>query len=55
MDTWILLWKTILIIGIGSFYLLVLFVIPLGARDIKRMFADLDQRNTGRDKGRDSP
>jgi len=39
---WSELWSWLLVIGLGSFFLLVLVVIPLGARDILRMFRRLD-------------
>ncbi len=40
--TWIQFWETVLTIGFGSFALLVLVVIPLGARDVLRLFRRLD-------------
>ena len=39
---WLRFWEIVLCVGIGSFILLILVVIQLGARDIKRMFARLD-------------
>ena len=39
---WLRFWEVVLCVGIGSFALLVLIVIPLGARDIKRLFTRLD-------------
>ena len=39
---WLWFWEIVLGVGISSFLLLVLVVIPLGARDIKRMFSRLD-------------
>lgn len=39
---WISFWQTVLTVGLGSFFVVVLVVIPLGARDIKRLFAQLD-------------
>ncbi len=41
---WITFWEVVLIAGLSAFLLLVLAVIPLGARDIKRMFVALDAR-----------
>jgi len=43
-SAWITFWEIVLIVGLGAFLLLVLAVIPLGARDIKRMFTTLDAR-----------
>ena len=40
---WIPFWETVLTIGFGSFALLVLLVIPLGARDILRLFRKLNK------------
>ena len=47
-SVWVSIWTTVLAVGLGSFFLLVAVVIPLGARDIKRLFAKLD-RIGGRD------
>jgi len=41
MDAWIEFWKYACLIGFGLFYLLVLIVIPLGARDLMRLFRHL--------------
>ena len=41
-SAWIKFWETILIIGFGSFAILVLIVIPMGARDVFRLFKKLD-------------
>ncbi|NOY42438.1 MAG: hypothetical protein GXP26_11455 [Planctomycetes bacterium] len=43
---WITFWEVVLIAGLSAFLLLVLAVIPLGARDIKRMFSTLDARQS---------
>lgn len=48
MTGWITFWKWACIVGIGSFFVMVLFVIPLGARDIVRLFRRLAE---GRDAG----
>jgi len=40
---WITIWQTILSLGLGSFFLLVLIVLPLGAIDIRRLFQSLDE------------
>jgi len=42
ISTWILFWKTVLTIGFGSFAILVLVIIPFGARDVLRLFKKLD-------------
>ena len=36
-------WTWMYILGVGSFYLLVLAVIPLGFRDLLHLFRDLNQ------------
>ena len=42
INTWIEIWKWVLIIGLGSFFLLAIVVLPLGARDLVRLFRRLD-------------
>jgi len=44
VSPWITFWAVVLIVGLSTFLLLVLAVIPLGARDIKRMFTTLEDR-----------
>ena len=39
---WVTFWQVVLAIGLASFFLLVLVVIPFGGRDIKRLFEKLD-------------
>ena len=39
---WVTVWQVVLVIGLSSFFLLALVVIPFGARDIKRLFEKLD-------------
>ena len=41
-ETWLAVWKAVMIVGLGAFYLVALAVIPLGARDVLRLFARLD-------------
>lgn len=41
MQGWIAFWKAVCIIGFVSFYILVLVIIPLGARDLRRLFRHL--------------
>ena len=47
---WILIWAVALGVGLGAFYLIALAVIPLGARDIWRLFRDLDAADKNPDK-----
>lgn len=42
IEIWIEIWWWILIIGLGSFFLLAIVVLPLGARDLLRLFRRLD-------------
>lgn len=49
MEGWITFWKYVCIAGFGLFYLLVLFIIPLGAKDLFELFRRL---GSGRDKER---
>ena len=39
---WVTSWKVVLTVGLASFFLLVMVVIPFGARDIMRLFKRLD-------------
>jgi len=50
---WINIWTACLIVGLGSFYLVVLIVIPLGARDIRRLFSTLDEADQARQESTD--
>lgn len=45
MDTWLNLWTTLLVGSLVGYYAVVLVVLPLGARDILRLFATLAERN----------
>ena len=47
---WIEFWKWLLIVGLGSFFLLVLVVLPLGARDLVRLFRRLEDPEHERDE-----
>jgi len=51
---WIELWKWVLIIGLGVYFLVVIAVVPLGALDIRKLFrrldAELRQRQSGSGK-----
>jgi hypothetical protein len=48
MSGWIMFWKWACIVGIGSFFVMVLLVIPHGAADIVRLFRDLGRGGEGR-------
>ena len=52
---WVTFWQVVLVIGLGSFFLLVLVVIPFGARDIKRLFQRLDAARKQEEDELDSP
>jgi hypothetical protein len=39
--TWILLWKTVLILALAAFTVMAVFVTVLGARDIRKLLAAL--------------
>ena len=43
MEGWITFWKVVCIVAFSAFYLLVLFVIPLGARDLVALFRHLSR------------
>ena len=49
MEGWITFWEVACLIGFVSFYVLVLAVIPLGARDLLRLFRHLSGRGGGSD------
>lgn len=44
-EFWIPFWAVMLSIGLGGYYLVVAFVVPMGLRDIRRMFESLDQHD----------
>lgn len=52
---WIQFWKVVLTVGLGSFALLVLVVIPLGARDVLRLFRKLDANSVAVDLEFETP
>lgn len=43
---WIQFWKYVLIVGLGSYAVLALIIIPCGARDVYRLFQKLDRQET---------
>ena len=45
MELWISFWKWSYIIGMASFFALVVILIPLGARDLISMFRRLEQED----------
>ncbi len=46
MDGWIIFWKWAYLIGLVSFAALVVAVIPLGARDLFRLFRHLQGQDS---------
>ena len=50
MEFWVTFWKYALIVGVGTFGLMSLWVIVYGFRDIKLMFADLKRQQLGDDQ-----
>jgi len=48
MSGWITFWKWACIVGVGSYFALVLVVIPFGAADIVRLFRDLGRGGSER-------
>ena len=53
LDSWALLWKWVFFIGLTSFFVLVIVIIPLGWRDLVRLFAQL--RAGGEGSALDAP
>ncbi|HSG70657.1 MAG TPA: hypothetical protein VLA12_09605 [Planctomycetaceae bacterium] len=49
-QAWIQFWKAVLIVGLGSYFLLALAIIPFGARDILRLFRKLDRPDADNDE-----
>ncbi|NQT87799.1 hypothetical protein HQ560_13605 [bacterium] len=43
MDGWIQFWKIACIVGFSLFYIVVIAIIPLGGRDLLRLFRHLDR------------
>lgn len=50
MNAWITFWAVVLSVGLVGYYLVALVVIPLGALDIRRMFARLDEADKNEDE-----
>ena len=50
MEGWITFWKIACIVGFASFYLVVLVIIPLGARDLIWLLRHLSAKRTTRDE-----
>ena len=44
MDTWIIFWKYLYLIGMTSFYLMVIVIAPLGFIDIFKLFKKLNEK-----------
>lgn len=53
-SVWIKIWEIVLIVGFGSFAILVLTIIPLGARDVFRLFRALDSKSAQPEEMQDS-
>lgn len=49
-QAWIHVWQAVLLIGLGSYALLALIVVPCGAIDIYRLFKDLDRTDAESDE-----
>ena len=52
LDSWTIFWKWVFLIGLTSFFVLVIAIIPLGWRDLVRLFAKLragGESSTGSD------
>lgn len=47
MDGWIAFWKIACIVGFVAFYILAVAIIPLGARDLLRLFRHLSRGSEG--------
>ena len=47
MDGWIAFWKIACLVGFSLFYVVVLAVVPLGARDLARLFRHLNRGSEG--------
>jgi hypothetical protein len=50
---WIDVWKWVLTIGLGFYFLIVLVTIPLGALDIRKLFRKLDAQRKARESNAD--
>jgi hypothetical protein len=48
---WIELWKWVLIVGLGLYFVVVAAVVPLGALDIRKLFRRLDEELRQRQSG----
>ena len=55
MESWIEFWKYACLIGFGLFFLLALAIIPLGARDLGRLFRYLRRGGRGPDDSETAP
>jgi hypothetical protein len=44
MDNWITFWEIAYVVGLGSFFVLAVLIVPLGARDLVRLFKHLDRQ-----------
>jgi hypothetical protein len=42
LESWVALWTWIYALGLGSFFVLALVMIPLGARDVRRLLRSIE-------------
>ena len=42
MELWISLWTWIYVLGLGSFFVIALVMVPLGARDVWRLLRAIE-------------
>jgi hypothetical protein len=52
MDGWIRFWTIARLVGFSAFGVLVVVIVPLGGRDLLRLFRHLDR---GSERGEESP
>jgi len=55
MEGWITFWKVLCTVGFSAFYILVLFVIPLGAKDLIALFRHLSRDRGTPPEGEETP
>ena len=50
MNDWLSFWKVFCAVGVVSFYLIVLAMIPMGVRDLFDLFRTLNEQATERNE-----
>ena len=50
---WLTIWKWTLILGLGTFFLLAVVIIPLGAYDVRKFFRRLNNTQFRSENDRD--